>query len=362
MSHELRNPLNVISGYSELLVRNEKLIQFPQVQRMADAIRRNAKAQSTLFGDLLDLSRLRSGKLELNREIVSLILSVNNAIDTVRVDAQAKDITIQFEQPDESLFVDGDPVRLAKIVWNLLNNSVKFSQTGGQIAVRLTKDKDHVILSVEDNGQGIDPTFLPYIFELFRQADQSTTRSHTGMGIGLAVVQQLVELHNGSISAYSAGFGKGAQFTVKLPLSLEIKPELAPVLDLTKTLEHFSALVVDDSQDTAEMLAQVLKLSGANVISATSGNEALVIIAEKEFDVVLSDISMPGMDGFEFLRHLRQLPGRADVPVLALTGFGRPEDVERAKNEGFFSHVTKPFDLDALMEILKRVPQQRHRS
>ena len=362
MSHELRNPLNVISGYSELLVRNEVLIQFPQVHRMADAIRRNAKAQSKLISDLLDLSRLRSGKLELNREIVSLIVSVNNAIDTVSADAQAKDITIQFEQPDESLFVDGDPVRLAQIVWNLLNNSVKFSQPGGHIIVRLAKEKDHVTLTVEDNGQGIDPTFLPYIFELFRQADQSTTRSHTGMGIGLAVVQQLVELHNGSISAYSAGFGKGAQFTVKLPLSLEIKSELAPVLDLTKTLEHFSVLVVDDSEDTAEMLAQVLKLSGANVISATSGNEALGIIADNEFDVVLSDISMPGMDGFEFLRHLRQIPGRADVPVLALTGFGRPEDVERAKNEGFFSHLTKPFDLDVLMEILKRVPQLKHQS
>jgi two-component system CheB/CheR fusion protein len=179
------------------------------------------------------------------------------------------------------------------------------------------------------------------------------------MGIGLAVVKQLIDLHHGSISVYSAGLDKGTTFTVKFPVSLEIRPELAPVIDLTTTLDEFAVLVVDDSEDTTEMLAQLLKMSGAIVSSATSGDEALRIMGEKEFDIILSDISMPGMDGFEFLRNLRQLPGRADVPVLALTGFGRPEDIERAKREGFFSHVTKPFDIDELIAVLKSVTQKK---
>jgi PAS domain S-box-containing protein len=359
MSHELRNPLNVILGFSELLVRNEEITRAPQLQRMAEAIRRNAIAQSKLIRDLLDLSRLRSGKLTLNRENVSMLVSVNNAVDTVRSEAAAKQIAIEIEAPDETLFVEGDAVRLEQIIWNLMNNSVKFTSAGGRISIRIAKKNDEIVLTVEDTGQGIEASFLPHIFELFRQADASTSRAHSGMGIGLAVVKQLVDLHHGSISVYSAGIGKGTTFTVRFPLSLEIRPQLAPVIDLTTTLDKFAVLVVDDSEDTTEMLAQVLKMSGANVSSATSGDEALRIMAEREFDIILSDISMPGMDGFEFLRSLRQLPGRADVPVLALTGFGRPEDIERAKSEGFFSHVTKPFDIDELIAVLKSITQKK---
>ncbi len=186
MSHELRNPLNVILGYSELLVRTDEITQSAQLQRMAEAIKRNATAQSKLIRDLLDLSRLRSGKLELNKEIVSMMVSVNNAIDTVRSDAEAKQIAIEIDAPDESLFVEGDPVRLEQIIWNLLNNSVKFTPSGGKVAVRLGKEKDQVFLAVEDTGQGIDASFLPHIFEIFRQADAGTNRVHSGMGIGLA--------------------------------------------------------------------------------------------------------------------------------------------------------------------------------
>src|SRR5881394_2182623 len=275
MSHELRNPLNVILGYSELLVRNEEITQSAQLQRMAEAIKRNAISQSKLIRDLLDLSRLRSGKLELNREIISMMVSVNNAIDTVRSDAEAKQIAIEIDAPDESLFVEGDPVRLEQIIWNLLNNSIKFTPSGGKVAVRLGKEKDQVFLTVEDTGQGIDASFLPHIFEIFRQADAGTNRAHSGMDIGLAVVKQLVNLHHGSITASSAGLGQGTTFKVKLPLSLEIRLEPAPVVDLTTTLETFSVLVVDDSKDTTEMLAQVLKTSGAVVSSAISGDDAL---------------------------------------------------------------------------------------
>lgn len=365
MSHELRNPLNVVLGYSEILVRSDQIAQLPPLHRMAEAIKRNAKAQSKLISDLLDLSRLRSGKLELNRQTISLAASANNAIDTVRSDAEAKQIVMTFDPPEESLFVEGDPVRLEQIIWNLLNNSVKFTPAGGEISVHLGQEDHEVVLIVKDNGQGIDDSFLPDVFELFRQADVTTSRSQPGMGIGLAVVKQLVDLHNGSITAHSEGLGKGATFTVRLPLSVEIKPQREPVTDITTTLDKFAILVVDDSEDTTEMLSALLKVTGANITSATSGLEALRIVAEKHFDVVLSDISMPGMDGFEFLRRLRQLPGRGDLPVLALTGYGRPEDVERAQREGFFSHVTKPFDINALLQILKRIqgdsgPSVRH--
>jgi PAS domain S-box-containing protein len=359
MSHELRNPLNVILGYSELFLLSEEIKRSPQLLQMGQAVKRNALTQSRLIRDLLDLSRLRSGKISLNCETVSLLTAVNNAVETVRGDADAKQITIEVLVPDETPFVDGDPVRLEQIVWNLLNNSVKFTPVGGRIKVQLTTEHDQVRLSVEDTGQGIDPEFLPHVFELFRQADASTSRAQTGMGIGLAIVQQLVHLHTGTVSAFSGGKNKGAAFTFKLPLSLKPKAPLTPLLALTTTLEKISVLVVDDSEDTTEMLTRLLKMSGAVVTGTTSPEEGLRIVAQEEFDVVLSDISMPGMDGFEFLRKLRRLPGRSEVPVLALTGFGRPEDIERAKAEGFYSHVTKPFELEALITVLQKLPKSR---
>jgi PAS domain S-box-containing protein len=360
MSHELRNPLNVILGYAELLLRMDEIKSAPHLNRMADAVKRNAVAQSKLIRDLLDLSRLRSGKLELNRETVSPIASIENAIETVRMDAASKGVEIAVEAPDDVLFVQADPVRLEQIIWNLLNNSVKFTPGGGQIIVRLEEENDKIVLTVCDNGQGIDSTFLPHIFEIFRQADPGTSRAQSGMGIGLAVVQQLVELHGGSVSAYSAGAGKGATFTIRLPRSGNSKSHSLLGQDLgIGSLEGMSVLVVDDSEDTTEMVRHLLEIGGASVCSATSGFEALRIAREKEFDVVLSDISMPEMDGFEFLSRLRQLPGKEDLPAVALTGFGRPEDVQRASEKGFYAHVTKPFDIQRLAMLLQQVPRAR---
>ena len=359
MSHELRNPLNVILGYSELLVRSDEIVQSEQLHRMAEAIKRNAVAQSKLIRDLLDLSRLRSGKLVLNKETVSLMVVVNNAIDTVRGDAENKKLSIEVAASDEALFVEGDPLRLEQIVWNLLNNSVKFTPAGGKIIIRLAKNDQHAILSVEDTGQGIEPSFLPHAFEMFRQSYGVTTRAQSGLGIGLAVVQQLVELHDGSVSAHSEGPGKGSTFTMKLRLKSELRTQVAPTQDVAASLDQLAILVVDDSQDTTEMLSRLLKFSGATVTAASSGEDALRLLAGNSFDVVLSDISMPGMDGFEFLRKLRQVPGRADVPILALTGYGRPEDVERAHAAGFYSHITKPFDFEALVAALKGLRARR---
>jgi PAS domain S-box-containing protein len=360
MSHELRNPLNVILGYAELLLRMDVIKESPSLHRMADAVKRNAVAQSKLIRDLLDLSRLRSGKLELSRETVSPVASIDNAIETVRSDAEAKGITIEVIAPDDLIFVRADPVRLEQIIWNLLNNSVKFTPREGRIEVRLEEQGDQIVLTVTDNGQGIDSSFLPHIFEMFRQADSGTSRTQAGMGIGLAVVQQLVELHGGSVSAYSAGTGQGATFTIRLPSSGQTKSAAAHEIHLEiGSLDGMTVLVVDDSEDTTEMLRHLLEIGGASVSVATSGFEALQLASEKEFDVVLSDISMPGMDGFEFLSKLRELPGKQDVPAVALTGFGRPEDVQRACNEGFYAHLTKPFDIQSLAILLQKLPSSK---
>ncbi|HET9479488.1 MAG TPA: ATP-binding protein, partial [Pyrinomonadaceae bacterium] len=359
MSHELRNPLNVILGYAELLLRSDEVRGSASLRRMADAVKRNAVAQSKLIRDLLDLSRLRSGKLELNRELVSPVVSIHNAIETVRTEAAEKNITIEVDAPEEAIFVKADPVRLEQVIWNLLNNSVKFTPNDGRIAVRLRVADGEIVLTVEDNGLGIDASFLPHIFEIFRQADSSANRSQSGMGIGLAVVQQLVELHGGSVTADSEGIGQGASFTIRLPRSVERKSEASPPPDLSlDSLEGMNVLVVDDSEDTTQMVRHLLEISGATVTAVTSGFEALRVAREKHFDVVLSDISMPGMDGFEFLNRLRGLPGYRDLPAIALTGFGRPEDVERAHAQGFYAHLTKPFDIEALASLLQKMPRQ----
>lgn len=362
MSHELRNPLNVILGYAELLLRVDEIKSSENLRRMADAVKRNAVAQSKLIRDLLDLSRLRSGKLELNRETISPVTSIENAIETVRLDAQGKEITIEVQAPGDLVFVKADPVRLEQIIWNLLNNSIKFTPKGGRIVVRLEEEADQIVLTVADNGQGIDSSFLPHIFEIFRQADAGTNRSQSGMGIGLAVVQQLVELHGGSVTAYSGGAGQGATFTIRLPRSVEAKVAMSPMHNFSNgTLKGMAVLVVDDSEDTAEMVRHLLEIGGANVKIATSGAEALRLASEGEFDVVLSDISMPGMDGFEFLRKLRELPGKQDLPAIALTGFGRPEDVQRAASEGFYAHLTKPFDIETLATLLQKLAADSRR-
>jgi PAS domain S-box-containing protein len=359
MSHELRNPLNVILGYAELLLRSDEIRNSAPLRRMADAVKRNAVAQSKLIRDLLDLSRLRSGKLELNRETVSPVVSIHNAIETVRIEAADKNITIDVEAPEEAIFVKADPVRLEQVIWNLLNNAVKFTPQDGRIAVKLRTETDGIVLTVEDNGQGIDSSFLPHIFEIFRQADSAANRSQSGMGIGLAVVQQLVELHGGSVTAHSDGIGHGASFTIRLPRSDENKLNSKDPLELTlDSLEGMSVLVVDDSEDTTEMVRHLLEMGGANVTAVTSGFEALRVAGEKQFDVVLSDISMPGMDGFEFLSKLHALPGYQTLPAIALTGFGRPEDVQRAHAEGFYAHLTKPFDIEALANLLQKMPRQ----
>jgi signal transduction histidine kinase len=355
ISHELRNPLNVMLGYSELLLRMDEIKQSPQLSQMSEALRRNALAQSYLIRDLLELSRLRSGKLTLNLETASLATAINNAIETVRADADLKNISIDLALPISPIFLEGDPLRLEQIIWNLLSNSVKFTDAGGKIRVALDRQDGDAVLTVEDTGQGIHPSFLPRVFDMFRQGDTRASRQHSGLGIGLALVQQLVRLHNGAVEAFSEGPGKGSTFTIRLPAKHEltaITPD-ETILDPLEGLHGLRILAVDDDEDNTSLLRQLLELSGARVLTANSGPTALALAANSDVDIVLSDISMPGMDGFEFVRQLRKLKGKENVRVIALTGFGRRDDVEQAHNEGFVAHLTKPIDFDKLIKMLQ---------
>jgi two-component system, chemotaxis family, CheB/CheR fusion protein len=329
----------------------------PSLLRMSEALRRNALAQSYLIRDLLELSRLRSGKLFLNSETVSIVTAINNAIETVRADAQSKNISIEVEAPAGPLFVRGDLLRLEQVVWNLLSNAVKFTPQGGRVWVRLFHENDEVVLVVEDTGHGIDPAFIENVFEMFRQGDARASREHTGLGIGLALVQQLVKLHKGSVTAYSDGVGKGARFTVRLPAETRAGKQIVAQSPLTSNngLDRITVLTVDDDEDTTSLLRSLLEMGGATVITANSGEEALEVAAKSDFDVVVSDISMPGMDGFDFVRRLRLLPDKENVRVIALTGYGRQEDVEQARSEGFVAHLTKPLDVENLMKCLRKV-------
>ncbi len=363
LSHELRSPLNVILGYSELLLRMPEVQRSHQLRKMTAALKRNAQAQSQLINDLLQLSRLEMNKLELQPEIVSLAAMLNHAIETVRAEAAAKEIKLTVESPDELLLVQGDPLRLQQIAWNLLNNAVKFTPAGGEIHVALQKEISYAVLTIKDTGQGIDPEFLPHVFEMFRQEDSSAGRRHGGLGIGLALVHRLVRLHRGTVSAVSKGLGSGAIFSVRLPLIVEIAASPTSLPSIEKNgLHEMKVLIVDDSEETLLILSDLLRTEGAAVTTAASAAEALRIATERSFDVILSDISMPGIDGFEFLSRLRKIPGRTDVPVLALTGFGRKEDVERARTAGFFSHLTKPLDIDSLAELLRNLANGSHES
>ncbi len=359
LSHELRNPLNVVIGYSEILRRSDGNQSHSFVVKAAETIRRNALAQAQLVADLLDLSRLQMGKLSLERNPVSLSTVIKEAVETVSDEVKAKGISLTVDVETEILVVDGDSVRLGQIAWNLLNNAVKFSPANGDIKISLSQQDNEARLIVEDSGQGIAPEFLPHVFEMFRQADASSSRRQGGMGIGLALVKQLVGLHDGRVQVYSAGIDQGARFTVWIPLYKAGADGLNfEKVGATGALNSKFILIVDDSSESTEMLSKLLEIEGAFVDSARSGAEAIELALQKRFDLVISDISMPEMDGYQLLRELRQLPEMESVPAIALTGYGRTADVERAHAEGFAEHLTKPIDIDELLQIVKRLTDE----
>ncbi len=359
LSHELRNPLNVVIGYSELLRRGEGKDNNGFVGHAAEVIRRNALAQSQLVSDLLDLSRLQMGKLAIIHQPVSLLTIITDALETVKSETEAKQISLRLIASQDPLMVDGDSVRLGQVAWNLLNNAVKFTPVGGEITISLEAESSGAQFVIADTGQGIAPEFLPHVFEIFRQGDASSSRRQGGLGIGLALVKQLVELHSGLVRAESDGVGRGARFSVWLPLR-EAEIASSPVnLTLARgALEGTSILVVDDSSETTEMLSKLLELDGAHVQTACGGREALALARKSSFDLVISDISMPEMDGYQLLHNLRRLPQMANVPALALTGFGRVSDIDRAHREGFTQHFTKPLDIEKLLRSVRALTRQ----
>jgi two-component system, chemotaxis family, CheB/CheR fusion protein len=353
LSHELRNPLNSIIGNAAILLRSSQTEHSSFVQRAAETIHRNASAQARLINDLLDLSRLQTGKLALDRQVIALAPVLADAVESVRETARARQITLEVRLSQEPLLVAADAVRLEQIVWNLLNNALKFTPDGGgKVTLSLEREQNQAKLVVEDNGQGIERDFLPHIFEMFSQEDARTTKLHGGMGIGLALVRQLAELHGGRVEAESAGVGQGARFTVWLPLyQAKPKTDRAVASGGNVGLAGLHILVVDDTPDSVEMMRVLLEMEGARVTTATSGTEALRQAAAADFDLIISDISMPGMDGYELMDRLRREARTANVPAIALTGFGRPEDAERARRAGFTTHLTKPLNFDYLVNL-----------
>jgi signal transduction histidine kinase/FixJ family two-component response regulator len=355
LSHELRNPLNVITGYSELLLRLPEARSSAKIQTAAAAIARSASAQNRLVSDLLDLSRLQMGKLSLELQPLSLSAAIADAAEAVRADAAAKSIELQISLPDEPLLGRADPTRVQQIAWNLLSNAVKFTPAGGRVRLVLSHAGSEARLVVEDTGEGIDPPFLPRVFEVFRQAEGGTVRRHGGMGIGLALVRQLTELHGGKVEAFSAGVGRGAAFTVTLPLRETAGPETGAGrrVEASPSISAVRVLVVDDSRETVAALRDLLECEGARVTTALSGAEGLQIAKEEEFDVVISDVSMPEMDGYQFLQKLRSEAKRPPLTAVALTGFGRAEDVLEARHAGFDRHLTKPVNFEELLQVIR---------
>jgi PAS domain S-box-containing protein len=362
ISHELRTPLNAILGWSQLLRRG----QFDQSEtaRAMEAIERNAKMQAQLIEDLLDMSRIITGKLRLEIRPVALRQTIEAALDAVRPAAQAKSLQLSAAFDAQGMVVRGDADRLQQVVWNLLSNAVKFTPRGGRVEVNMSRMDSQVEISVSDTGEGIADDFLPYLFERFRQADSSSVRKQGGLGLGLALVRHLVELHGGSVSAHSEGKGRGATFTVRLPVSAmqaemtehEMAHSTGPAALLADgiALDGLRLLIVDDEADTRELLTVLLTQHGAQVTACASAGEALALVEQWQPDVLISDIGMPDEDGYTLLKKIRALPpergGR--IPAAALTAFARSEDRVRALAAGFQTHIAKPVEIAELVIVI----------
>jgi signal transduction histidine kinase/CheY-like chemotaxis protein len=357
VSHELRTPLSAILGWAAVLNLGE--LEEETTRNALTVIERNAKAQAKIIGDILDVSRIITGNLRIDAHPVELEPIIRETIETLQLAANAKGISISLLVEPGSGSITGDPDRLQQIVWNLVANAIKFTPKNGQVEIRLRQRDSQLELTANDNGIGISSEFLPYVFERFRQADSSNTRSHGGLGLGLAIVRHLVELHGGSVAAESAGPGKGAQFTVLLPLAItsQLTPSDLP-LELVEKAQSSSVrtervdlaglrvLLVDDEPDTLEVLRAILNQFGANVRGAGSSNDALETFLQWKPDVLISDLGMPGEDGFALIGKVRALTPEqgCNTPAAALTAHVRAEDRDQALAAGYQAHLNKPID------------------
>jgi PAS domain S-box-containing protein len=363
LSHELRTPLNAILGWVQIL-RSGRMDE-AGMRRGLETIERSARAQAQLIDDLLDVSRIISGKLRLDLRPVDLPEIVDAALATVAPAAEAKGIRIEKNYAPPPGVVSGDPERLQQVVWNLLSNAVKFTPRGGHVDVRLQAGDDaHAEIRIADTGQGIDPNFLPFVFAPFRQADSSTTRRQGGLGLGLSIVRQMVEMHGGSVRVESAGDGHGSAFTVALPLAAgSVLPGQGHAAlsggGRPVSLHGLRLLVVDDDADTRDLLRHLLTDRGAQVAVAASAAEAMTALESSPPDILVSDIGMPGRDGFDLIREIRERWPPVDLPAVALTAFARAEDRRRILDAGFQAHLAKPFDAAELAATVRRLAGER---
>ncbi len=363
VSHELRTPLNAILGWVQLILMGR--LDAATQARALESIERNAKSQARLIEDILDMSRIVAGRFRLNVASIELATTIEAALDVVRPAAEAKNIRLQAVLDSQLGPISGDAERLQQVFWNLLSNAVTHTPNGGRIYVRLQSVNSHVEVSVVDSGKGIDPGFLPHVFERFRQEENSATRRHTGLGLGLAITRHLVELHGGTIVASSEGEGRGATFTVRLPMAPVTHPDSVarmPMLGDVKagarkqlaSLDGLRVLVVDDEDDVRELVGTVLRQSGAVVTTVRSVAEALEAFATTMPNVLVSDIEMPGEDGYSLIRKLRAgaLPGGRNIPAIALSAYAGPGDRMRALDAGFQLHVPKPVEPAELVAVI----------
>jgi signal transduction histidine kinase/ActR/RegA family two-component response regulator len=358
MSHELRTPLNAIVGWSSILRRDHR----PEsIRQGVEVIERNAKLQARMVEDLLDMSRILSGKLAMELQRTDLAVVIEAAIAGVRPSADAKSVRLHASI-GQMATVNGDPGRLQQVLWNLLTNAIKFTPPNGLVTIlarQCDSAKDRCVeISVSDSGQGIDPKFLPFVFDRFRQADASTTRRHGGLGLGLSIVKSLVELHQGTVEAYSDGEGKGATFIVRLPLAdsaqaITEAPSHLPAHD-SSSLAGLHVLLVDDEPDARSLARRVLEERGAEVLAVASAVEALEAVdRHDELNVVVSDIGMPEHDGYELITRVRAKPGNAGrIPAVALTALARDEDRKRTLLAGYQVHMSKPVDPAELVTVI----------
>jgi len=363
ISHELRTPLSAILGWTRMLRLGQ--LTPDNIAKALDTIERNARAQAQLVDDLLDVSRIITGKLRMDVRPADPNEFIDAAVEAVRPAAEAKGVRVQKVVDTGLLSIPGDPVRLQQVVWNLLSNAIKFTPRDGRVQIRSERINSHLEIVVSDTGQGISPDFLPHVFDRFRQADQKTSRQHGGMGLGLAIVRHLVELHGGTVRAHSDGEGKGATFTVTLPISPvyqvdstggRVHPgarDLLPPDDSTDRLDGLKILVVDDEIDTRDLLKQGLEYCGATVKVVSSALEALDSLKQAIPDVLISDIGMPGTDGYDFIRQVRELSSQQGgrVAAIALTAYTRIEDRLQALRAGYDMHVPKPVELTELVAV-----------
>jgi PAS domain S-box-containing protein len=356
VSHELRTPLNAILGWTRML-QTGAVGGGDRLQRALETIERNARVQTQLVEDILDVSRIIAGKLRVQVRHIDLRTVIHSAVDAVRPAAEAKQLELALDLHDEASDFHGDPDRLQQVVWNLLSNAIKFTPGKGKVTVELFRSNGHVEIAVSDTGMGIAPDFLPHVFDRFRQADSSITRMQGGLGLGLAIVRHLVEVHGGTVQAESEGEGKGARFTVRLPVrEVQAQPEEdaaakgntaapEPVAPIAPTsLRGLRILVVDDDADAREMLGVMLGNYGAEVTVARSVDEALDLISRQAPDILVSDIGLPSEDGYALIRRIRGSPETARLPALALTAYATVADHRRALEAGFQRHVSKPVD------------------